>query len=83
MQKQIFIILEKNLSIDDMQTFLQIRAEVLNEICLVVRVGSELAGVLNIVSTNSPQTNHIGDVFIALQENIGDTAWFTVNGSCS
>ena len=25
-----FIILEKNLSIDDMQTFLQIRAEVLN-----------------------------------------------------
>lgn len=63
-----FIILEKDLSIDDMQTFLQIRAEVLNEICLVVRVGSELAGVLNIVSTNSPQTNHIGDVFIALQE---------------
>lgn len=38
-----FIILEKDLSIDDMQTFLQIRAEVLNEICLVVRVGSELA----------------------------------------
>ena len=35
---------------------------------MVVRVGSEFAGVLNIVSTNSPQTNHIGDVFIALQE---------------
>ena len=38
-----FIILEKNLSLDDMQTFLRTRAEVLNEICLVVRVGSELA----------------------------------------
>ena len=56
-----------------MQTFLQIRAEVLNEICLVVRVGSELAGVLNIVSTNSPQTNHIGDVSLHCKKNIGDT----------
>lgn len=68
-----FIILEKNLSLDDMQTFLQTRAEVLNEICLVVRVGSELAGVLNIVSTNSPQLIILEIFSLHCKKNIGDT----------
>ena len=27
-----------------------------------------MAGVLNVSSTSSPQTNHIGDIFIAVQE---------------
>lgn len=63
-----FIILEDVLSLAEMEAFLQARTEALNEICLVVKVGTELAGVLNIASTNSPQTNHIGDIFIALQE---------------
>lgn len=63
-----FIVSEDTLSLNDMQLFLQARMEVVNEICLIVRVGSELAGVLNISSTTASQTNHIGDVFIALQE---------------
>ena len=63
-----FVILEDELTFNDMQTFLQTRMEISNEICLIVRVGLELVGVLNISSTKSVQTNHIGDVFIALQK---------------
>ena len=50
------------------EIFLARHLESVNEICLVVRVGKKLAGVLNVSSTSSPQTNHIGDIFIAVQE---------------
>ncbi|WP_286784177.1 GNAT family N-acetyltransferase [Streptococcus sp. UBA4344] len=63
-----FVVAETLLSQKDMEIFLERHLASVNEICLVVRVGHELAGVLNISSTSSPQTNHIGDIFIAVQE---------------
>ena len=62
------MVAETILSQEDMEIFLERHLESVNEICLVVRVGKELAGVLNVSSTRSPQTNHIGDIFIAVQE---------------
>ena len=67
-QETDFVVAETILSQEDMEIFLERHLESVNEICLVVRVGKELAGVLNVSSTSSPQTNHIGDIFIALQE---------------
>ncbi|MCO4598441.1 acetyltransferase, GNAT family [Streptococcus infantarius subsp. infantarius] len=67
-QETNFVVAEKILSQEDMEIFLERHLESVNEICLVVRVGKELAGVLNVSSTSSPQTNHIGDIFIAVQE---------------
>ncbi|MCO4584281.1 acetyltransferase, GNAT family [Streptococcus infantarius subsp. infantarius] len=67
-QETDFVVAEKILSQEDMEIFLERHLESVNEICLVVRVGKELAGVLNVSSTSSPQTNHIGDIFIAVQE---------------
>ncbi|WP_455679146.1 N-acetyltransferase family protein [Streptococcus sp.] len=67
-QETDFVVAETILSQEDMEVFLERHLESVNEICLVVRVGKELAGVLNISSTSSPQTNHIGDIFIAVQE---------------
>ena len=70
MAEQEVIVEEAQLS--DVKTLVdllsQVSQETDNEICLVVRVGKELAGVLNVSSTSSPQTNHIGDIFIAVQE---------------
>lgn len=67
-QETDFVVAETILSREDMEIFLERHIESVNEICLVVRVGKELAGVLNVSSTSSPQTNHIGDIFIAVQE---------------
>lgn len=67
-QETDFVVAETILSQEDMEIFLERHLESVNEICLVVRVGKELAGVLNISSTSSPQTNHIGDIFIAVQK---------------
>lgn len=67
-QETDFVVAETILSREDMEIFLERHLESVNEICLVVRVGKELAGVLNVSSTSSPQTNHIGDIFIAVQE---------------
>lgn len=67
-QETDFVVAETILSQEDMEIFLERHFESVNEICLVVRVGKELAGVLNVSSTSSPQTNHIGDIFIAVQE---------------
>lgn len=67
-QETDFVVAETILSQKDMEIFLERHLESVNEICLVVRVGKELAGVLNVSSTSSPQTNHIGDIFIAVQE---------------
>ncbi len=67
-QETDFVVTETILSQEDMEIFLERHLESVNEICLVVRVGKELAGVLNVSSTSSPQTNHIGDIFIAVQE---------------
>lgn len=67
-QETDFVVAETILSQEDMEIFLERHLESVNEICLVVRVGKELAGVLNVSSTRSPQTNHIGDIFIAVQE---------------
>ena len=67
-QETDFVVAETILSQEDMEIFLERHLESVNEICLVVRVGKELAGVLNVSSTISPQTNHIGDIFIAVQE---------------
>ena len=67
-QETDFVVAETILSQEDMEIFLERHLESVNEICLVVRVGKELAGVLNVYSTSSPQTNHIGDIFIAVQE---------------
>lgn len=67
-QETDFVVAETILSQEDMKIFLERHLESVNEICLVVRVGKELAGVLNVSSTSSPQTNHIGDIFIAVQE---------------
>lgn len=67
-QETDFVVAETILSQEDMEIFLERHLESINEICLVVRVGKELAGVLNVSSTSSPQTNHIGDIFIAVQE---------------
>lgn len=70
-QETDFVVAETILSQEDMEIFLARHLESVNEICLVVRVGKKLAGVLNVSSTSSPQTNHIGDIFIAVQENTG------------
>ncbi|MCO4604562.1 acetyltransferase, GNAT family [Streptococcus infantarius subsp. infantarius] len=67
-QETDFVVAETILSQEDMEIFLERHLESVNEICLVVRVGKELAGVLNVSSTSSTQTNHIGDIFIAVQE---------------
>ena len=67
-QETDFVVAETIFSQEDMEIFLERHLESVNEICLVVRVGKELAGVLNVSSTSSPQTNHIGDIFIAVQE---------------
>ena len=67
-QETDFVVAETILSQEDMEIFLERHLESINEICLVVRVGKELAGVLNVSSVSSPQTNHIGDIFIAVQE---------------
>lgn len=67
-QETDFVVAETILSQEDMEIFLERHLESVNEICLVVRVGKELAGVLNVSSTSSPQTNHIGDIFIAVQD---------------
>ncbi|WP_288597781.1 GNAT family N-acetyltransferase [uncultured Streptococcus sp.] len=67
-QETDFVVAETILSQENMEIFLERHLESVNEICLVVRVGKELAGVLNVSSTSSPQTNHIGDIFIAVQE---------------
>ena len=67
-QETDFVVAETILSQEDMEIFLERHLESVNEICLVVRVGKELVGVLNVSSTSSPQTNHIGDIFIAVQE---------------
>ena len=67
-QETDFVVAETILSQEDMEISLERHLESVNEICLVVRVGKELAGVLNVSSTRSPQTNHIGDIFIAVQE---------------
>lgn len=67
-QETDFVVAETILSQEDMEIFLERHLESINEICLVVRVGKELAGVLNVSSASSPQTNHIGDIFIAVQE---------------
>jgi len=67
-QETDFVVAETILSQEDMEIFLVRHLESVNEICLVVRVGKKLAGVLNVSSTSSPQTNHIGDIFIAVQE---------------
>ena len=67
-QETDFVVAETILSQEDMEIFLARHLESVNEICLVVRVGKKLAGVLNVSSTSSPQTNHIGDIFIAVQE---------------
>ena len=67
-QETDFVVAETILSQEDMKIFLERHLESVNEICLVVRVGKELAGVLSVSSTSSPQTNHIGDIFIAVQE---------------
>ena len=67
-QETDFVVAETILSQEDMEIFLERHLESVNEICLVVRVGKELAGVLNVSSTRSPQTNHIGDIFIAVQD---------------
>ncbi|MCO4539895.1 acetyltransferase, GNAT family [Streptococcus infantarius subsp. infantarius] len=67
-QETDFVVAETILSQEDMEIFLERHLESVNEICLVVRVGKELTGVLNVSSTSSPQTNHIGDIFIAVQE---------------
>lgn len=67
-QETDFVVAETILSQEDMEIFLERHLESVNEICLVVRVGKELAGVLNVSSTSSPQTNHIGDIFIAVPE---------------
>lgn len=67
-QETDFVVAETILSQEDMEIFLERHLESVNEICLVARVGKELAGVLNVSSTSSPQTNHIGDIFIAVQE---------------
>ena len=67
-QETDFVVAETILSQEDMEIFLERHLESVNEICLVVRVGKELAGVLNVSSTSSPKTNHIGDIFIAVQE---------------
>ena len=67
-QETDFVVAETILSQEDMEIFLAQHLESVNEICLVVRVDKKLAGVLNVSSTSSPQTNHIGDIFIAVQE---------------
>lgn len=67
-QETDFVVAETILSQEDMEIFLARHLESVNEICLVVRVGKKLAGVLNVSSTSSPQINHIGDIFIAVQE---------------
>ena len=67
-QETDFVVAETILSQEDMEIFLERHLESVNEICLVVRVGKELAGVLNVSSTSSPETNHIGDIFLAVQE---------------
>ena len=67
-QETDFVVAETILSQEDMEIFLERHLESVNEICLVVRVGKELAGVLNVSSSDSPQTNHIGDIFIAIRK---------------
>ncbi|WP_423216998.1 GNAT family N-acetyltransferase [Streptococcus equinus] len=67
-QETDFIVADSILSQDDMAIFLERHLAAVNEICLVVRVGRELAGVLNVSSSDSSQTNHIGDIFIAIRK---------------
>lgn len=63
-----FIVFEQNLSLADLELFLRTRLQVLTEICLLVRVGADLAGVLTIMSRSLQPMSFVGDVFIALQE---------------
>ena len=67
-QETDFIVADSILSQEDMAIFLERHLAAVNEICLVVRVGRELAGVLNVSSSDSSQTNHIGDIFIAVRK---------------
>ena len=83
-QETDFVVAETILSQEDMEIFLERHLESVNEICLVVRVGKELAGVLNVSSTSSPQTNHIPSIFHCCARKIlGIWSRFASYGSCS
>lgn len=59
---------ETFLSEDDAERFILKQLETLNQICLLVKVGNEVVGVLNIASSDSYQEDHIGDLFIAIKK---------------
>lgn len=53
---------------DQMVDFINSRQESVNQLCLLVKTGQEVAGVLNITSDFHERVNHIGDIFIGIQK---------------
>ncbi|TWT09864.1 GNAT family N-acetyltransferase [Streptococcus sp. sy004] len=53
---------------EQMVDFIKHRQESVNQLCLLVKKGSEVVGVLNVTSDFHERVNHIGDIFIGIKK---------------
>lgn len=66
-----FLTRDKNsaqMNLTDMETFIERRAFLSNEICILARSDQEVIGVINVSSSEHDRISHIGDIFIAVKK---------------
>lgn len=55
-----------HMSAQEMAVFIEQKARSFNEICLVAKIGDNVAGVLMISAHSHTRINHIGEIFLAV-----------------
>lgn len=70
------------LSAEQLASYIEGHQHMLNEICLVAKLGREVIGVCNVTSDQDTKTSHIGDVFIAVAKPYwGKWCWPVSDGN--
>lgn len=57
-----------SLTASDLDNYIRRHAELVNNLCLVAKLGSQVIGVLNVTADQGTKTSHIGDIFIAVSK---------------
>lgn len=57
------------MTVEEVAQFIDNRQNSLNEICLLAKIGSDVAGLLNISAQKNFAFEHIGDIFLAVKKD--------------
>ncbi|MGT2906833.1 GNAT family N-acetyltransferase [Streptococcus dentiloxodontae] len=58
-----------DLTIQQAQDFIKNNLENPNQICLLAKLGHTVLGIINVATADFEETNHIGDIFIAVRKD--------------